>query len=389
MTTTNPPDSGHEPADLSELTATDALLDRLGGRGATEQDRLDPTVAALLDLVAAVDEPRTEPDTSLAHLVEVLAGRPLYLADAGEPADALDFVPLIDLQAGEVDPKSAPTRVIDLTDHAPLDPAGISLSDSADAGDPADAADTADPTDTAVPADPGDPAKLAESADPDRPVEIPAIRTLTGSGSTAPIPIPLQAGGRRWERALGHVSLPAASVLLLLAVSGGVSAAVTGNPMTPVNGISRVMAQFPGVDNPQRNLTHVRGEITAASNAVRKNDASSASQHLAAARRGLPDVPEDQKQQLSLMIANVETLLAPLTPSPVVPTPPVGVEATSPPTVPTATPSDQPSATPTGVPTTAEPSTEPQPTEVPTSPGDVPPSTPAADPTPVDTASGS
>jgi hypothetical protein len=382
MTTAKPSEGGCEPpADLSELTATDALLDRLGGRSATGDDRLDPTVAALLDLVAAVDEPRTEPDTGLAHLVEVLAGRPLYLAGAGLPADALDVDPIFDLQPGEVDPESTTSRVIDLTDHAP--------ANSADPADPLDEADQADQADEDESADQVDEDESAEPSDPVRPVEIPAARTLTGSISTAPTLIPIQPGARRWERALSSVSLPAASVLLLLAVSGGVSAAVTGNPMTPVNGVSRVMAQLPGVDNPQRNLTQVKGEITAASNAVRENDAFSASRHLAAARRGLPDVPEDQKQQLSVMIENVQTLLAPLTPSPVIPTPPVGVEATSPSTLPTTLPSTQPSTTPTDASPSDEPSTGSQPTVAPTTPEGPAATTPPVDSTPVATASGS
>jgi hypothetical protein len=370
MTATNQSDGASEPADLSELTATDALLDRLGGRSATPSDLLDPTVGALFELVGVVDQPRPEPDSGLAHLVEVLAGRPLYLEDAVQPADAadldtlIDLDPVIDLQAGDVEPESTAPRVIDLTDQTSTDPA--------------------DQTST----DPAEPLRTDASV---RPIEIPAARTLTGSMSTAPTLIPIQAdgSGRRWERALSHVSLPAASVLLLLAVSGGVSAAVTGDPMAPVNGVSRVMAQIPGLDNPQRNLTQVKGEIRAASNAVQKNDASAASLHLAAARRGLPDVPDDQKHQLSVMIANVETLLAPLTPSPVVPTPPVGVGATPPSTIPTSIPGTHPSATSTAVEPSTEPSSDPDPTTSPSAPDDVPASPPADDPTPDATASGS
>lgn len=382
-----PPNSGGEPADLSELTATDALLDRLGSRAVLDDDRLDPTVGALLQLVAVVDAPRAEPDTGLAHLVEVLAGRPLYLTEAASPPEVLDGDPFIHLEAGLTDrelAQSAKSQVIDLSAH--------SATDSAVSADPIELArpveaQAADPAEPADPADPVQPEELAESA---RPIEIPAARTLTGSISTAPILIPAQAGARRWERALSQVSFPAASVLLLLAVSGGVSAAVTGDPMTPVNGVSRVMAQLPGLGNPQRSLTQVKGEITAASNAVRKNDAPSANRHLDAARRGLSDVPDDQKPQLRLMIANVETLLTgPLSPSPVVPTPPVGVEASTPPITSTPTPSTEPSASPTTVRPSADPSADPEPTATSSAPDDVPATTPDADPTPAPTESGS
>jgi hypothetical protein len=378
----NTSDSGYEPADLSELTATDALLDRLGGRKAGGDDLLDPAAALLMELVAVVDLPRSEPDTGLAHLVEVLAGRPLYLAQKEEAADAADVEPVINLEMAETDLEVAGSRVIDLTDAE----ANVAESDVAEAN-----VAEADDTDESKDADESSEADEREESDESElpaPIQLPAARTLTGSPSTAPTVIPIQSGRQRWERALSHVSLPAASVLLLLAISGGVSAAVTGNPMTPVNGVSKVMAQLPGVDNPQRSLSHVKGEITAASNAVRVNDASSASRHLAAARRGLSDVPDDQKPQLRLMIANVETLLAgPLAPSSVVPTPPVGVGATTAPITSTPEPSTQPSSTPSAAAPTKDPTTAPEPTTDPTAPVVVPDTTPPDEPTPDPTTS--
>jgi hypothetical protein len=80
-----PLDSGHEPADLSELTATDALLDRLGARNASDDDLLDSAAAALAELVTVIDQSR-EPDTDAARLIEVLADRSISPVRSRRPS---------------------------------------------------------------------------------------------------------------------------------------------------------------------------------------------------------------------------------------------------------------------------------------------------------------
>ena len=69
------PDNGTEPADLAEVQASDAVLDRLGARAATSHDLLDPAVSALASLAADVDTVpvagAAEPDT-LSRLLELL-----------------------------------------------------------------------------------------------------------------------------------------------------------------------------------------------------------------------------------------------------------------------------------------------------------------------------
>src|SRR3954447_22835125 len=72
------------------------------GRGtAPSADLLAPRVAVLAELVAAVDQAR-EPDADAARLIQVLAGRPLYIAGAEPAADQTALI--IDLTQHEDDP---------------------------------------------------------------------------------------------------------------------------------------------------------------------------------------------------------------------------------------------------------------------------------------------
>jgi hypothetical protein len=327
MTTANPPESGHEPSDLSELAATDALLDRLGGREPSDDDLNDATAAALAQLTAFVDESR-EVDQSMARLVEVLAGRPLYVAEPEEPTElaaldrtALDRAaldrPALDRAAkagaSAADPERDP-RVIDLTERSPI---------AAPAGDSAEGLD-----------------ELDGQAEP----------ALTPAASVATLP--RQAGASRWERALAQVSLPAAALVLLLALGGGLSAVVTGNPMTAVNGVSRAMNQLPGVDTSKSSIEQVNDEILAARIAMRKHDKSAAQRHLYLARRALSNVPEDQQSGLIQVIAGVESEVSGDVPVPVVTDPGIGVDPTSVPDPVLTTAAPVPSETPTPTPTT-------------------------------------
>ena len=336
MTTT--PDNTNEPADLSELTATDALLDRLGARDASEADLLDPTAAVLADLVAMIDQAR-EPDADAARLLEVLAGRPLYIA-GGEPA--ADQAALL----------------IDLTEHD---------ADHQEKQQDQDGDASEDSPITRLP----------------KPAVVP-IRI--------PSPEPVGAGRRRWERVLSQAALPAASVLVLLAVGGGVSAAVTGDPMTPVNGITRVMTQLPGVNN--GSLDKIKREISAAKDAARTSNTPLAYAHLNNARAILDDVPDTDKTTLNQQIEDVAVSLPSTTPATVPGVPGVGVPAGSgsvPAVVATSSaavdPQPSASATPTvpvtNVPATVEPSDDPGPTSSPTAADPEPSSqTAASDPTP-------
>jgi hypothetical protein len=320
---TTPSDkNGNEPADLSELTATDALLDRLAARAAHEEDLQDPAAALLSDLLAEIDESRV-PDVGAARLLEVLAGRPLYIAAAEEDVDAA-------------------RHVIDLTGDG--------------AAEPAPAAATADAADPQAP--------VAESG---------AAELVPPARRPGVTPLPERTGARRWDRALANASLPAAAVLLLAAVGGGVSAAVTGDPMTPVNGISRVVEQLPGVKDSGHDVARVRGEITAADRAVRKRDASAASLHLEAARRGLGGLPEADQDHLGLMIESLQTRLGTDDETPdgsSDSTPPLSgvIPTTAPPEVDPTDPPEKPAVTaePTGVPATEDPG--PEQTAEPTTP---------------------
>ncbi len=282
--TANPPENGPEPADLSQLAATDALLDRLGGREPADDDLDDAAVAALFQLVAFVDESR-EPDLGLARVVEVLDGRPLYVTGPEEASESsrieLDGVPVTVASASASADETA-TVVIDLTDHHRAD----SLSPVAVLDD------------VPVPADADEPAG-----------ELVAVRSIRSAAGAKKADAAV-AATHRWERALHNAALPAAAVIALFVLGSGVSAAVTGDPMTPVNGVSRVMAQLPGGgDDSQHRVSQVRGEISAADKAVRRHDQPSASRHLANARKALAGVPAASKAGLQLAIANVESAL--------------------------------------------------------------------------------
>ncbi|HST84775.1 MAG TPA: hypothetical protein VLL08_23760 [Kineosporiaceae bacterium] len=338
---TMPPDNGYEPADLSELTATDALLDRLGGRNASEDDLLDPAASVLGTLLAFVDQSR-EPDVDAVRLIEVLAGRPLYIT--GSEA-ATDEVP----------------QMIDLTE-----PGDVQLDGSQQAGHQTAGSSEDDRSEVA--------ARIATGSEP----------LVPPSRFPRPAAIPIRSGAsvispRRWDRVLSQVSVPAASVLLLVAVGGGVSAAVTGNPMAPVDGITRVMEQIPGIDD--SSLDKVKSEINAARQAVFQRDASAAAMHLSKARAGLNDVPDADKGELNEMIEAVAIMVSPTAPPPV--TGGSTAEVTAGPGSPGAgSPTDEPAVNPspsTEPTATAAPPEDPEPSSdpVPT----IEPNTPEPEPT--------
>jgi hypothetical protein len=304
----------------------------------------------------------------MGRLVEVLAGRPLYVvaAELAQQAAAneepIRLTPFDAEFDSALDSEQSPARTIDLTDRA--------LS-----GQPA------------VP-DPGESDEVAGStlADVFGVAGAAARRASSGQGSPAHahgLPAPVDLASRRWKVALTQASLPAASVVLLLALGGGVSAMVTGNPMAPMEGVSRVMSQLPGVDNSpsKSHLAQVEAEIQQADIAAARNDPAGAHQHLLAAQRGLAGLPADQRGRLTLMIASVATKIT----APGVPgmpgKSPVGVEMTTPPATATPTPSTAPAGTPTVPVPSVEPTQEQEPTTVPTTPESVPTTTTASEPT--------
>jgi hypothetical protein len=342
MTAVNPPESGHEPSDLSELSATDALLDRLGRREPSDDDLTDATAAALAGLVSFVDESR-EVDPSMARLVEVLAGRPLYVTEPEEPAalerpaKVADPEPPVSERSDSAARLAAEPRVIDLTERNPAE----------------------------SPAEPLDDVAAAE---------------LEPAASVVALP---RRPAARWQRALAQASLPAAGVLLLLALGGGLSAVVTGNPLTAVDGVSRAMSQLPGGDGAKSGLDEVNEEIRAARIAMIKNDPDAAKLHLDRARRALSSVPPSQRSQLSQVIDGVASEVGGDLPVPVATDPGIGVNPSSvpDPVLTTAVPDPSDTSTPTLTPTTPpgspEPTTPPPTTDPPPSTGSDTPDTPA------------
>ena len=276
-----------ELADLSELAATDALLDRLASRSASEEDLRDPMALALNSLLTEIDA-EAQADPATARLVEVLAGRPLY-----------------------IDGPSVDEALIDLT---------------ADSGKP-----------------------VAEvAAEPEEPAGPPAAVPITAARS------------RRWQVAASKVSAPvaAASIAILVLLGGGVSAAVAGDPMAPLNGVGSVMAKLPGVNKSgDHKLEDAKTELAMAKQ-LAASDPVAAAQHLANARNMLSDLPDEKTAELDQQVALLATQLPVVDPSD-----PAVIGAT--PVVTTPVPSDDPTSdgpgtgVPTTTPATGDPTTAP------------------------------
>jgi hypothetical protein len=331
------PASASEPPALGDLAATDALLDRLGTGSPVTDDLDDPAVVVLAELLSVVDDP-AEVDGDVGRLMEVLGDRPLYLVGTDEAA-------------GETPPEEVPISL------GPPDPRVIDL--------------TAQKSDAAP-----EPAAGAEPS----------------PSSVVILPTSVKAQ-QRWGRGLSviqHASLPAASVLILLVLGGGVSAVVTGDPMAPVNGVTRVVSALPGVDRPAKpSVNQVERELSAAAQAMRSNDKEAAAHHLAAARQGLAELPSDQQARLTAVADQVQTSIETGVPPiglPGVPADPGngtsnGTTTTTPPVVvaPATTPAD---------PAVTDSPSNPPVTDPPVTTDPVPPTTPpTSDPTPTDSPS--
>ena len=77
-----------DPSQLAEMQATDARLDRIGRRRPEPEDLDDPVFAALAGLATEVDVVDPSQDAAVARLIEVLDGRPLWVLDGEDLADA-------------------------------------------------------------------------------------------------------------------------------------------------------------------------------------------------------------------------------------------------------------------------------------------------------------
>jgi hypothetical protein len=106
-----------------------------------------------------------------------------------------------------------------------------------------------------------------------------------------------------------QAALPAASVVLLLALGSGVSVAVTGNPMAPVSGVSKVVSELPGVAESKPTYASVTDKIVAAGRAAENHQPARAAALLAEAKESVGDLPAAQQAQLNLQIAQVQSAL--------------------------------------------------------------------------------
>ncbi|GAB3237446.1 hypothetical protein [Kineosporia babensis] len=289
-------------ADLSELAATDALLDRLAARSASEQDLLDPTTLALNSLLTEIDA-ESGADSATARLVEVLAGRPLYI-DGPAVVEAEE-------------------ELIDLTGQAPEAEATAETAEEK----PKDEDDSA-----------GGPPVGVE------------VTPITAARS------------KRWRTAAGKISAPvaAASIAVMVLLGGGVSAAVAGDPLAPLSGVGSVVAKLPGVKQADKNedkLKEAQAELVLAQQ-LASSDPVQAAAHLAAAQQMLAELPDDDTADLDQRAEVLASQLAPIDPTD--PSSIPGVTTVAATDTPAATPTDGSATTgPTTDPTTDGPTTAP------------------------------
>jgi hypothetical protein len=155
-----------------------------------------------------------------------------------------------------------------------------------------------------------------------------------------------------------RVSLPAAAAITLFTLGGGVTAAVTGDPMAPLSGVSRVVDSIAGSNG--ETYSSLKQNLDQARSALASGDVDQAKSLVETARSGLDDVPEDDATRLQQQIEQVQQQIAqaPNTPAPA----PVA-SATQPPAVTHPTPSPQPSTTNEPSPTQSTPPASPEPSK--------------------------
>lgn len=321
-------------ADLAELQATDALLDRLARGGETAEDRHDPLVEALAGLRASLDTPPEHASgEEISRLMDVLGDRPLYLVD--DPT-------------GTATPQDHPIRLgeDEIEGAGPEDRTG-------------EAIELVDLTDPRLDADP--------APTPDHPSDRDADDDENDRRGGEPHPgpvisLPMQRAG--WQRVLAQAALPAASVALLVTLASGVSAVITGNVMSPVDGVSRVVSQLPGgPEQPTpKTVTSAQEAIVLAGRAAQAHQRQRAVTLLALAQKKVSQLPPAEQQRLNVQIAAVKKTLNTRT-APALPTPQdpgVVVKPTTTPPPPSSTsPTTTTSTTTTTPPTTTTASPTP------------------------------
>jgi hypothetical protein len=396
-----------DPSQLAEMQATDARLDRLGRRDPHPDDLADPLFAALAGLVDEVDvaDPQQQ-DAAVARLLEVLDGRPLWVLDGEELSelDAARNMILLD------DPTWDKRRrqVIDLRRDEPRKAAaaeGAAAASEGDAvaevaepdgaeGDDADeapaagevaataaeesarrpAAETADET-----ADGADGAAADDTVEPDETDETPvaaSVATTTErpvaarAGTVTPLHDPRRAprparpqrpsGEEPWVRAMRRVSLPAAAAITLFTLGGGVTAAVTGDPMAPLSGVSRVVDSLAG-SNSGTTYSSLQENLDRARSALASGDVDQAKSLVESTRSGLDDVPQDEATLLREQIEDVQQQIARTPPN--TPAPAPVTSATKPPASQPTPSAPQPSVTKDPSPTQSTPPSTPEPSD--------------------------
>jgi hypothetical protein len=409
-----------DPSQLAEMQATDTLLDRLGRRCPAPEDLADPVFAALAGLAHEVDAVDPSQDAAVARLIEVLDGRPLWVLEGEDLSDidgTQDMIVLddpawesgsqvIDLrqEAGDTAPEAGSEEAAaegqdDAATAEDPDDAGERDSDVAAADEtPQVAAEAADPTGHAADdAEPGSrvaapptvpiarptlPAEPDAGHDDGDTAELPAAARVADDADRGPavvralrLPGRQRDGERReepsWERTIRRATLPAAAAIAIFTVSGAVTAALTGDPMAPLTGVSRVVDSISGDGDSGERTTYaaLQQNLEQAEGALASGDVEQAKALVQSARDRLDDVPPAEQAKLQAQIQDVQEMIAAKTPT-TAPAPSASATnapvAKPSPTTPEPSkttdpePSDDPSVEPSA---TVEPSETPEPTD--------------------------
>jgi hypothetical protein len=406
------------------MQATDSRLDRLGRRHPAPEDLADPVFSALAGLAHEVDVVDPSQDAAVARLLEVLDGRPLWVLDGEDLSDTdgtQDMILLddpawesgrqvIDLRQSDA---GAPPRAG--AEPVSAEPAGAEpgAEDGAGADEPGDvaaadetpqaAAESGDPTadadaeseadsdarsDAAAeadevrpapptvpiakpavpPAPPAEPGSDDDVPDADQGAGLPAAaRVADDEGDVAGAGRPLRLlpgrpreGEPAWERAIRRATLPAAAAIAIFTIGGGVTAALTGDPMAPLTGVSRVVDSINGDSGEQRTTyAALQQNLEKAQGALASGDVEAAQALVQSARERLADVPPAEQAKLRRQILDVQKAIA-ATKAPTSAPAPSSPATRAPSSNPSSPASPEPSNT-----SAPEPTDDPTPTEEP------------------------
>ena len=199
-------------------------------------------------------------------------------------------------------------------------------------------------------------ARVADPAEHEAPGDAPQERRPVPG---ARVVLPLRPSRRRtgdepsWERIVRRATLPAAAAITLFAVGGGITAALTGDPMSPLTGVTRAIDSFGGE---RTSYASLQQDLEQAQGALASGDVEKAKELVEAARSGLDDVPPAEADMLKQQIEEVQEQIAaaPTTPAPAPSTPPTQPSVSNP-----KPSSPQPSDTTEPSPSASEPSPTP------------------------------